>query len=371
MLIITLPEKTNLMNITFDDVNFDILEVKQKSENPNFYFFYDKNQQYWIDTFILADKSIVQKRVKITLIRGEADNKIVPRFDFIIWDKSKQKQEELFTTEHPLKAKVDLGGTGSRNLWKLIGFLSTIPNIEIDGFNSYSFFKSDEEIVKLIQSKDKEQQKNVLKSIIENFTTEEINNVLGRKRDLEEFRKMLIENCADETGKWQPFFERCKWIFGLSLDYKFLSKMKKELKTGAGDEEDKGQSYSDFGMGQLNEYSVLVELKTPDAKIFMASEGDSSTWKINEKLANSLVQLLSQKTAWVSNTNNKFPIDPKCLLIYGNTDQIDDKEIKRKTFEMFRRDSRSVEIITYDELFRRAYYIVHQTKMPDNYLQNI
>jgi len=30
-----------------------------------------------------------------------------------------------------------------------------------------------------------------------------------------------------------------------------------------------------------------------------------------------------------------------------------------KTFELFRRDSRNVEILTYDELYNRAEYIVH------------
>lgn len=188
-----------------------------------------------------------------------------------------------------------------------------------------------------------------------------------RERELREFEKMLKENCSDETGKWQPFFKRCKWIFGLGLDYKFLSKMKRELKTGLGDEDNKGQSFADFGLGVLDEYSVLVELKTPNAEIFMASEGDSNTWKISEKLVNSLVQILSQKTAWVSNYNNKFPVDPRCILVYGRISQIDN-EIKKTTFEMFRRDSRNIEIIAYDELFKRAYYIVYGKSMPDNYL---
>lgn len=188
-----------------------------------------------------------------------------------------------------------------------------------------------------------------------------------REKDLMKFKDLLMENCTDETGKWQPFFETCKWIFGLFLELRFLSKIKRELKIGLGNENDEDQSYSDFGLGQLNEYSILVELKTPNAKIFMATEGDSNTWKISEKLANSLIQILSQKTAWLSNTTNKFPVDPKCILVYGNRNQIDD-DIKKLTFELFRRDSRNIEIITYDELFERAYYIVHQAKMPADYL---
>ena len=35
-----------------------------------------------------------------------------------------------------------------------------------------------------------------------------------------------------------------------------------------------------------------------------------------------------------------------------------EKRVKLKTFELFRRDSRNVEIITYDELYERAKFIV-------------
>jgi len=33
-------------------------------------------------------------------------------------------------------------------------------------------------------------------------------------------------------------------------------------------------------------------------------------------------------------------------------------QIKAKSFELFRRDSRNVEIVTFDELFERAKFIV-------------
>jgi len=51
-------------------------------------------------------------------------------------------------------------------------------------------------------------------------------------------------------------------------------------------------------------------------------------------------------------------------LIIGNWNEItgcNDKEklIKEKTFELFRRDSRNVEIITFDELYERANHIVN------------
>ncbi|MDA1342347.1 MAG: DUF4263 domain-containing protein, partial [Proteobacteria bacterium] len=59
--------------------------------------------------------------------------------------------------------------------------------------------------------------------------------------------------------------------------------------------------------------------------------------------------------------------DPKCILIVGSktyfNDNQRDKVIKLGTFELFRRGSRNIEILTYDELHGRAYFIVDQ-KLP-------
>ncbi|MBF4401684.1 Shedu anti-phage system protein SduA domain-containing protein, partial [Vibrio anguillarum] len=62
---------------------------------------------------------------------------------------------------------------------------------------------------------------------------------------------------------------------------------------------------------------------------------------------------------------NQNAYDSKTVLIVGSWEQVDKaveppgiKKMKRKTLELFRRDSRNVEIITYDELLERASFIV-------------
>ena len=56
-------------------------------------------------------------------------------------------------------------------------------------------------------------------------------------------------------------------------------------------------------------------------------------------------------------------IDPKTLLIIGNSSQFkgDDRDsrVKAKTFELYRRNSRNIEILTFDELYERASFIVN------------
>ena len=56
--------------------------------------------------------------------------------------------------------------------------------------------------------------------------------------------------------------------------------------------------------------------------------------------------------------------DSRTILIVGcwdqiNSDVVGEKRIKEKTFELFRRDSRNVDMITYDELYERASFIVN------------
>ncbi|MBK9355441.1 MAG: hypothetical protein IPN09_16170 [Bacteroidetes bacterium] len=41
-----------------------------------------------------------------------------------------------------------------------------------------------------------------------------------------------------------------------------------------------------------------------------------------------------------------------------------ENNLKTDCFERLRRDTRNVEILTYDELFERAYHIVFTTKLP-------
>ena len=59
--------------------------------------------------------------------------------------------------------------------------------------------------------------------------------------------------------------------------------------------------------------------------------------------------------------------DSKTILIIGNWSEINkdnakNQEIKKKTFELFRQNSKNVEIITFDELYDRAKFIIEHNK---------
>lgn len=219
------------------------------------------------------------------------------------------------------------------------------------------------------------------------ITSTDIVNIGYRKKQLEIFGKLLNNpdyiaiyktdnNITDERLEilWQHFFSKNDWIFGYGLDYKFLGILQKEAHISNTDLSGKDGVIGDFLLG-CNKFTVLVELKRPDTDLFK-NKNRSNSWSLSNELVDAFSQILEQKATWQiqaeSNANNNYndggkiikqkTVDPKTILIIGNSSQYSGEtkelQIKAKSFELFRRDSRNVEIITFDELFERAKFIV-------------
>ena len=109
--------------------------------------------------------------------------------------------------------------------------------------------------------------------------------------------------------------------------------------------------------------------------MFGKSKNRSNSWTLSEELVNSVSQILEQKASGLIKLEkqqfgkdgepiNQKTYDSKVLLLIGSWRELQyskhtmEIEVKKKTFELFRRDSRNIEIITFDELFERAKFIV-------------
>jgi hypothetical protein len=52
-------------------------------------------------------------------------------------------------------------------------------------------------------------------------------------------------------------------------------------------------------------------------------------------------------------------VAPRCVVVVGNGAAELNSEPKRTAFELFRRNSRDVEIVTYDEFFKKLDVLAH------------
>lgn len=291
----------------------------------------------------------------------------------------------------------------SYSLFKqIIGYMQMLSGLDLESVNERKITLNTDNLPKIDDDTKKkittllmrEDGHKIIEDLLSSgiITSSDIVNIGYRKSKLEIFRRLLMEdgyvdiykteNQIKQQGAesaWQHFFEENNWIFGYGLDYRFLSILQREATVSAVDVSGKSEVVSDFLLG-CNKFTVLVELKKPETELYGKDKNRSNAWKLSDELTSALSQILEQKASLQvkaeSDSSSHFddkgnPIkqksyDPKAILVIGHSSQFEgeDKEalIKAKTFELFRRDSRNIEIITYDELYERAKFIVESSK---------
>lgn len=113
---------------------------------------------------------------------------------------------------------------------------------------------------------------------------------------------------------------------------------------------------------ELTSHLLLVEIKTPETElVFKTPYRPPNVFAASRDLAGAVTQVARYKDTFLHNYGNlrietvePFRlVDPKCLVVIGNTAQLD-TEGKKESFEHFRRALRGTEIVTFDELFRKV-----------------
>lgn len=110
---------------------------------------------------------------------------------------------------------------------------------------------------------------------------------------------------------------------------------------------------------ESSQEAVLVEIKTPATNLL--GRKYRGTFRPSPELSGAVMQALDYRrtlsknlSSIVAGTDHKLSaFSPRCVVIVGNGSVELDSESKRAAFEMFRANSRDVEIVTYDELFRK------------------
>lgn len=260
------------------------------------------------------------------------------------------------------------------NLYHHLEKYSIIKDVEVT--NTGKFIEVDmdsEELISLLTVAQTDTLIPVLRNIINSrLSRSDLNTILGRRDSLNAFNEMLnnSENITEPT--WQEFFMQNEWIFGYGLTYKFLRILQREAYVSGLDLDGSNSVISDFLLSD-SRFTKLVELKTPDTSLFDNRRNRADAWRLSTALTDAVSQILSQKANWeIESTGINYnaagdqiieeTFDVESILIIGRFSSISgtqrEQQMKRKTFELYRRNLRCIEILTYDELFARAQHIV-------------
>lgn len=164
---------------------------------------------------------------------------------------------------------------------------------------------------------------------------------------------------------WQDFFKQNSWIIAQIFSYPVILLQDKAYVGGKGID-NKGGNIVDFlFQNKLSDNVLLVEIKTPVTPLVGASYRDNAH-SMSGELSGSITQVLNYKNELQRNyfdlikqSKAAFQVfNPKCMVIVGSIDNGSLTPEQKKSFELYRCDSKQVEVVTFDELFQKVQMLV-------------
>ncbi|WP_076752699.1 Shedu immune nuclease family protein [Elizabethkingia anophelis] len=178
---------------------------------------------------------------------------------------------------------------------------------------------------------------------------------------LKKFKQLMALRTDSESleKQWQEFLRDNSWIFS-SIFAQPVILFQREAYVGGKTINNHNGKFNDFLIkNSLSDNVSFLELKTHKTKLLEKSayRGDD-VFSTTKDLSGCIIQVLNQRdnfqkefyaTKGKSKGKGNFEtFNSKCVVLIGSTKDLDENQ--RYSFELFRSNSRDVEVITFDEL---------------------
>jgi hypothetical protein len=176
---------------------------------------------------------------------------------------------------------------------------------------------------------------------------------------IEKYKELMtLTTDGDSLEKrWQEFLKSNSWIFS-SIFAQPVILYKDEAYVGGKNIDNKNGKFNDFLIkNSLSDNVSFLEIKTHKTKLLdnTAYRGED-VFSVGKDLTGCINQVLNQrdnfqKEFYQTKVKSKADFETfnsKCVVLIGNISDLDDNQ--KYSFELFRSNSRDVEIITFDEL---------------------
>jgi hypothetical protein len=174
---------------------------------------------------------------------------------------------------------------------------------------------------------------------------------------IKRYEEMLREKLVE--GRWQEFFNENPFILNMAFGYPVI-KVRDQASVGGRKLSGDGEKITDFLVkNSLTNNTAIFEIKTPQTPILNKTPFRDGVFTPSTDLSGSINQALDQKyqfqkqIAQIKDNTRLYDIESyavHCCLVIGSTPDGDDR---KKSFELFRRNSKDVEIVTFDELLEK------------------
>lgn len=174
---------------------------------------------------------------------------------------------------------------------------------------------------------------------------------------IKRYDEMLGANLAED--RWQDFFNENPFVLNMAFGYPVI-KVRGQASVGGRKLSGDGEKITDFLVkNSLTNNTALFEIKTPQTLILNKKPYRDGVFTPSGDLSGAINQALDQKyqfqkqIAQIKDNTRLYDIESyavHCCLVVGKTPDGDDR---KKSFELFRRNSKDVEIVTFDELLEK------------------
>lgn len=165
------------------------------------------------------------------------------------------------------------------------------------------------------------------------------------------------ENSSEEF--WQELLKENPYIISQTFLYPVIILKDKAYLGGKGIDNGGGKLLDFLFRHRLSNNVALIEIKTPTTPI-LGSKYRTGVYSISQDLSGGINQVLNYKDSLIKDYDSLVrgskpyfqAFDPKCVVIAGCVESLRDEE-QLRSFELFRSNLKDVQVLTYDELFKK------------------
>lgn len=161
--------------------------------------------------------------------------------------------------------------------------------------------------------------------------------------------------------KWQKFLKENSWIFSYIFSFPIIL-LDDEAYVGGKNLSNKNGKVTDFSVkNDLTDNVAFIEIKTHKTELLVKGKAyrGVDVFAISSELTGAISQVLSQRDNFQKhfsvhkmNSDEAFEsFNSKCVVVMGSLSDLNKKQLG--SFELFRSNSKDVEILTFDELLGR------------------
>ena len=171
------------------------------------------------------------------------------------------------------------------------------------------------------------------------------------------YEKMMTKSLQEHS--WQVFLNENPFILSLAFGYPII-KVQDQASVGGRKISGTGGKVADFLVkNSMTNNTAIIEIKTPQKTLLNVTTFREGVYTPSIDLCGSINQALDQKYRFEreiaqikenSRINEIETYSVHCCLIIGTMPPEEDRQ---RSFELFRRNSKDVEIVTFDELLNK------------------